>query len=41
VPGTAPPHRLIKTEDIARKILIAVHLPTEVPEIHPARPPPD
>jgi hypothetical protein len=32
---------LIKTEDIARKILTAMHLPTEVPEIHPTRPPPD
>src|ERR1035437_8365827 len=31
---------LIKTEDIARKILPATHLPTEVPELHPARPPP-
>jgi hypothetical protein len=31
---------LIKTEDVARKILTAMHLPTEVPELHPARPPP-
>ena len=31
---------LIKTEDIARKILTAMQLPTEVPEFHPARPPP-
>ena len=31
---------LIKTEDIARKILTAMHLPTEIPELHPARPPP-
>jgi hypothetical protein len=31
---------LIKTEDIAQKILTAMHLPTEVPELHPARPPP-
>ena len=30
---------LIKTEDIARKILKAMHLPTEIPELHPARPP--
>jgi len=31
---------LIKTEHIAKKILTAMHLPTEVPELHPARPPP-
>jgi hypothetical protein len=31
---------LIKSEDIARKILTAMHLPTEVPQLHPARPPP-
>jgi hypothetical protein len=31
---------LIKTENIAKKILIAMHLPTEVPRLHPARPPP-
>jgi hypothetical protein len=31
---------LIKSEDVARKILTAMHLPTEVPELHPARPPP-
>ena len=31
---------LIKTEDIAKKILTAMHLPTEVPDLHPARPPP-
>ncbi len=30
---------LIKTEDIAKKILTAMHLPTEMPEPHPARPP--
>jgi hypothetical protein len=30
---------LIKSEDIAKKILTAMHLPTEVPELHPARPP--
>jgi len=29
---------LIKTEDIAKKILTAMHLPMEVPELHPARP---
>ncbi len=31
---------LVKTQDIAKKILTAMHLPTEVPEPHPARPPP-
>ena len=31
---------LIKNEDIAKKILTAMHLPTEVPQLHPARPPP-
>ena len=31
---------LIKTEDIAKRILTAMHLPTEIPELHPARPPP-
>jgi hypothetical protein len=31
---------LIKTEDVAKKILTAMHLPTEVPQLHPARPPP-
>jgi hypothetical protein len=31
---------LIKTEDVAKKILTAMHLPTEIPELHPARPPP-
>ena len=31
---------LIKTEPIARKVLTAMHLPTEIPELHPARPPP-
>jgi hypothetical protein len=31
---------LIKTEDVARKILTAMHLPAELPELHPARPPP-
>jgi hypothetical protein len=28
---------LIKTEDGAKKILTAMHLPTDVPELHPAR----
>jgi hypothetical protein len=31
---------LIKSEPIARKILFAMHLPADVPELHPARPPP-
>jgi hypothetical protein len=31
---------LIKTEDTAKKILTAMHLPTEIPQLHPARPPP-
>jgi hypothetical protein len=31
---------LIKTDDVAKKILIAMHLPTEIPDLHPARPPP-
>jgi hypothetical protein len=31
---------LIRSEDIARKILVAMHLPTDLPEHHPARPRP-
>jgi hypothetical protein len=31
---------LIKTEAVAQKILKAMHLPSDVPELHPARPPP-
>jgi len=31
---------LIKSEAIAKKILVAMHLPADVPELHPARPPP-
>jgi hypothetical protein len=31
---------LIKTEVVAKKILTAMHLPTEIPDPHPARPPP-
>ena len=31
---------LITTESIVRKILTAMHLPTEAPQLHPARPPP-
>jgi hypothetical protein len=32
---------LIKSEPIAKKILYAMHLPTEVPKLRTARPPPD
>ena len=32
---------LIKSEPIAKKILVAMHLPAEAPELHPARPPPE
>jgi hypothetical protein len=31
---------LIKSEPIARRILLAMHLPADVPELHPAPPPP-
>jgi len=31
---------LIKSEAIAKKILIAMHLPADAPELHPARSPP-
>ena len=31
---------LIKSEAISKKILVAMHLPAEAPELHPARPPP-
>jgi hypothetical protein len=31
---------LMKREAIAKKILTAMHLPADVPELHPARPPP-
>ena len=31
---------LVKSEHVAKKILTAMHLPTEVPELHAARPPP-
>ena len=31
---------LIRSADVAKKILTAMHLPTEVPELHCARPPP-
>jgi hypothetical protein len=32
---------LIKSEPIAKKILVAMHLPADAPELHPARGPPD
>jgi hypothetical protein len=31
---------LIKSEPVAKKILTPMHLPADVPELHPARPPP-
>ena len=31
---------LIKTETIIKRILAAMHLPTEPPQLHPPRPPP-
>jgi hypothetical protein len=31
---------LIRDDAIAKKILVAMHLPADVPELHPARPPP-
>jgi hypothetical protein len=31
---------LIKTEDVAKKILTAMHLPVDIPQLRPARPPP-
>ena len=31
---------LIKSEDIAKKILTAMHLPVDIPQLLPARPPP-
>jgi hypothetical protein len=31
---------LIKTETIIKRILGAMHLPTEPPQLHPPRPPP-
>jgi hypothetical protein len=30
----------IESEPVAKKILVAMHLPVEAPELHPARPPP-
>jgi hypothetical protein len=32
---------LIKSEPIAKKILVAMHLPSDAPELHPARGPPE
>jgi hypothetical protein len=31
---------LVNNQDTANKILVAMHLPASVPELHPARPPP-
>jgi hypothetical protein len=31
---------LIKTREVIERILVAMHLPTAVPELHPARAPP-
>jgi hypothetical protein len=31
---------LIKTEGVAKKILTAMHLPVDIPQLRPARPPP-
>jgi hypothetical protein len=31
---------LIKSEDVAKKILTAMHLPVDIPQLRPARPPP-
>jgi hypothetical protein len=31
---------LIKGEDTAKKILTAMHLPADIPQLHPARPSP-
>jgi hypothetical protein len=31
---------LIKTDAVIKNILLAMHLPAEVAELHPARPPP-
>jgi len=30
---------LVKTEAVAQKVLKAMHLPSHIPELHPARPP--
>jgi hypothetical protein len=31
---------LVKNQAVAARILVAMHLPAELPELHPARPPP-
>ena len=31
---------LTKSEPVARKIFVSMHVPADVPELHPARPPP-
>jgi hypothetical protein len=31
---------LIKSEEVARRILTAMHLPADIPQLHPARSPP-
>ena len=31
---------LVKNQELAARILVAMHLPAELPELHPARPPP-
>jgi hypothetical protein len=44
VPWDQAPLRLIsliKSEPIAKKILVAMHLPSDAPELHPARGPPE
>ena len=32
---------IIMTDAVIKKILVAMHLPAEAPELHPARPPPE
>jgi hypothetical protein len=32
---------IIKTDAVIKKIVVAMHLPAEAPELHPARPPPE
>gem|GEM_PF-3442327 len=31
---------IVKTEEVIKKILVAMHLPAQAPELDPARPPP-
>ncbi len=40
LPGPLRLVGIVKNQDVARKILTAMHLPAAVPELHPARPPP-